>query len=207
LHLETLVVEPIAGRSPAATVFVLHGRGADCHDLVPLAEALELPWLRYVFANAPLKVRGTGGGRQWYEFDSTHDKGLRESTRLLVETIGARADAKPVVLLGFSQGAVLALSAGLSCLPPPAAIVALSGYYVAPELPAERGGVPYPPVLIVHGERDPVIPVQLGREALVALANLGAAVDYREFSIGHEVDARVVEAVHRFLVETLDLPG
>lgn len=111
----------------------------------------------------------------------------------------------PVVLAGFSQGAVLALSAGLRRLPPPKGIVALSGYLPGSGSSSARGGAAYPPVLVTHGTQDSVIPVQWGREARQTLEKLGVTVQYQEFPLGHQIDRSVLGAVHKFFKETLTL--
>jgi len=202
--LESVVVEAKAPRA-VATVFVLHGRGSNARDMLPLAEALDLAALRYVFVEAPLAVAGLPGGRQWYEFTAEHDRGIKASTDLLLAAVAAHGTEPPSVFLGFSQGAVLSLSAGLHLLPPPAAIVALSGYFAPAQPLPPRNGAPLPPSLLVHGNADQVIPVEFGREAERNLRALGVPVEYREFPLGHQIDQAVLAAIRAFLRSHLAL--
>ncbi|BAC91702.1 alpha/beta hydrolase [Gloeobacter violaceus] len=196
--------------APQATVFMLHGRGADCTDLVPLAEALELPGVRYCFPNAPFGVEGYSPGSQWYAFGPKHAEGVAQSAVLLKALVEREREAcpqLPYAFMGFSQGAVMALGAGLLFEPPPAAIVALSGYLFEPEaLWAKRPRDLAPPaVLIAHGSQDPIIPVRAGQAAAAALAGKGFPVQYHEFAMGHQINQAEIELVRDFLQHTLGL--
>ncbi|MBW4697525.1 MAG: hypothetical protein KME03_06445 [Aphanocapsa lilacina HA4352-LM1] len=207
--LESDTLEASSGEAQAV-VFMLHGRGAERTDLVPLAEALALARVRYCFPDAPFAVEDYGSGSQWYAFGPNHAAGVSESAELLKALVARERQAwpkLPYALLGFSQGAVIALGAGLLFDPPPAAIVALSGYLFEPEaLWAKRPRELAPPaVLIVHGSQDPIIPVRAGQAAAAALAGKGFPVQYHEFAMGHQINRAEIELVRNFLQHTLGL--
>ncbi|AGY57874.1 alpha/beta hydrolase [Gloeobacter kilaueensis] len=194
--------------TPRALAFFLHGRGANGLDLLALVEALALPALRYYLPDAPYALAEFSEGRQWYEFGPAHAQGVEHSSELLTELIRAerrRFGDLPVLLAGFSQGAVLALSTGLLLDPPPAAIVALSGYLFEPErLWALRpAALPWPAVLIVHGEADPVIPVRASRLAKAALTEAGVTVEYQEYAMGHQINQAAVARIRTFIERLL----
>ena len=149
---------------------LLHGRGADEHDLFPLLDALD-PERRLlgITPRGPLAL--PPGGAHWYRLGGipTPDPATFFPT---FEAAAAFLDALPVpmervVLGGFSQGAVMSWALGLGAgRPRPAAILAMSGFM--PEVPGfelDLGGLEGYPVAVVHGSLDPVIPVEFGRAA------------------------------------------
>jgi phospholipase/carboxylesterase len=194
-------VRPAEG-DPSGLLVLLHGRGADEHDLFPLLDLLD-PERRLlgVTARGPLSL--PPGGAHWY---AVREIGYPDPATFLptfeaisewLDALGAETGLAPerTVLGGFSQGAVMSYALGLALTRPrPAAIVALSGFIPAVdgfELDLER---PLPPVAIGHGTLDPVIEVDWGRRAKEILEAAGAQVLYREYPLSHAVDPR-------FLVE------
>ncbi len=186
---------------PKVLMILLHGRGTTGHDLYPLAEALDLPEVRFILPTAPLPL--DPGAYQWYDFNHSQEQ-IPPHGVLIQELLAAlrqQSGPLPVVLLGFSQGAVMTLEAGLTLKPTPLALVALSGYLF--RLPALTA--PLPPILIIHGDQDRVIPVQAGRNSSQSLQNQGLTVTYREFPLGHGISLEVVAAVREFLLPYVDL--
>jgi phospholipase/carboxylesterase len=193
-----LVREP-AGE-PEGALVLLHGRGADEHDLYPLLDLLD-PRRRLlgVTPRAPLPL--PPGGAHWYAlagiptpdprtFFPTFERASGWLDALARET-GIPTDR--TILGGFSQGAVMTYALGLGKgRPRPAALVALSGFVPVVEgfeLDVEQ---PLPPVAIGHGTFDDVIPVQFGRAAKELLERAGADVRYRESPLPHTPDPRFV---------------
>ncbi|MBC8121332.1 MAG: alpha/beta hydrolase [Gemmatimonadaceae bacterium] len=210
MTLDVLVMEPDGSAGPTALVIALHGRGANRHDLVPLAQALALERVRYLFAEAPLSVPGSQDGRQWYEFGADHGSGVRHSRVLLNQLIDLQSQkfntpAERIALLGFSQGAVMVLDVGLQRTPHPAALVAMSGYLFEGENIAQRSSAGFPEVLLVHGTEDTVIPVEASRLAQGVLVELGAKVQLYEVTMGHQINMSALVAVRAFLQRTLHL--
>ena len=185
-----------------------HGRGADEHDLYPLADALD-PERRLVamLPRGPLHL--PPGGAHWYV---VHQVGRPDPATFLptYAALGAWVDAAAaasgvtadrVVLAGFSQGAVMSYSVGLGTgRPPPAGIIALSGFVPdvdgwEPDL-AARAGLP---VAIGHGTLDPVIGVEFGRRARALLEDGGLDVRYQESPMAHSIDPAFLDELRGWL--------
>jgi phospholipase/carboxylesterase len=178
---------PAAGGAPRRLVVLLHGLGADGFDLIDLAPGWgkAVPEALFVAPHAPEPCDIAPYGRQWFSVqDRTPARmlaGMRVATEYLAgfleaETARLGLTMGDVALMGFSQGAMTALFTGLRLDPPPAAILAYAGRLVGAEaLPGELRG--RPPVLLVHGEADDVVPVEGSRAAERALAALGIPVE------------------------------
>jgi phospholipase/carboxylesterase len=186
---------PAAGEAAGALV-LLHGRGADEHDLYPLLDALDPEHRLHGYTpRAPLTL--PPGGAHWYVVPrvglpdpQTFAEGFRELTEWF--------DALPhppdrIVLGGFSQGAVMSYALGLGGgRPRTRALIALSGFIPTvdgwqPDLES-----PFQPIAIAHGTFDPVIPVEFGRQARATLEGVGADVWYHESPIEHWIDPQVI---------------
>jgi phospholipase/carboxylesterase len=175
---------------------LLHGRGADEHDLVPLLDLLD-PDHRLVglLPRGPLAL--PPGGRHWYIVrevgfpdPGTFVPTYAEASEWLDEAL-AEVGVLPerAVIGGFSQGAAMSYALGLGAgRPRPAAILAFSGF--VPRVDGfeldlvGRAGLP---VSIAHGSFDPVIGVELGRDARDRLQAAGLVVSYREDPVGHQL--------------------
>ncbi len=193
----TALQRPAAGDA-AGLLVLLHGRGADEHDLFPLLDVFD-PERRLlgVTPRAPLAL--PPGGAHWY---AVHQIGSPDPETFLptyelasswLDGLQAETGIAPerTVIGGFSMGAVMtyALSLGAG-RPRPAALIALSGF-----MPTVEGweldlSPPFPPVAIGHGTYDPVISVDWGRQARDRLEEAGADVLYRESPIAHTIDPR-----------------
>jgi phospholipase/carboxylesterase len=187
-------LERKAAAEPAGALVLLHGRGADEHDLFPLLDALDPERRLHGFTpRGPLSL--PPGGAHWYPLGGIPTP-PREFFEASLAELNAFVDALPydrIVIGGFSQGCVMSYALSLGAgRPRPAALLALSGF-----LPRVDGfeldlDSPFPPIVIAHGTYDPVIPVEFGREARDTLTGAGAAVEYRESPIEHWVDPQVV---------------
>ena len=205
---------PLSGRA-RQLVLVLHGFGADGDDLIPLGEAWQrlLPDAAFFAPHAPEPCIA-GFGRQWFPL-TFRDPGERWRgvnhaapglARLITEELAA-ADLTPdrLALVGFSQGAMMALHVGLRMAPAPAAIIGLSGALVlepgaGPDsLAAALAG--RPPILLLHGDQDDVIPAEA--LALSARALTKAGIDCESHlvaGLGHGIDEDGFDRAGRFLV-------
>lgn len=171
---------PASGGEPDSLVLLLHGVGADGFDLIDLAPvwAEVLPNALFIAPHAPFPFQGAPFGRQWFDImDRTParlEAGLRHAagilgdfTRAKLAELGLGGDR--LALMGFSQGAMVAIFAGLrGAVPAPASILAYSGALLAPESFAAEV-TSRPPVLLVHGEADEVVPAMASRQAARAL--------------------------------------
>jgi phospholipase/carboxylesterase len=189
---------PASKARPHQLVVLCHGLGADGHDLIDLAPSWghALPDAVFVSVDAPF-VHESGFGRQWWSVADRSPPIMEAGVRRAASYLGPFIDAElgrlglapdAYALMGFSQGAMTVLFSGLRHVPPPRAILAFSGALIAPgTLAAELTG--RPPVLLVHGEADDVVPVSRSRDAEAALRAAGVPVEATYVArLGHGID-------------------
>jgi phospholipase/carboxylesterase len=188
----TFQERPAAGVAAGALV-LFHGRGANEFDLLGLVDALD-PDRRLdgYCPRAPLTL--PPGGAHWYVVQRVGYPDPPTFAQGFAAAAGF-VDALPherVVLGGFSQGAVMALSVGLGAgRPRPTGVIGFSGFL--PEVEGwSLGEGPWPPIATAHGTHDEVIPVAFGRRAHERLEEAGADVLYRESPMGHSIDPAFV---------------
>ena len=195
-------LERPAEGEPAGTLVLLHGRGADEHDLYPLLDALDPQRrLRGLTPRGPLAL--PPGGRHWYRLGgipTPEAETFWPSFTGLAELLDGLQ--KPLVLGGFSQGAVMSYALGLGGSPEkrPSALMPLSGFMASVDgLELDLTGLNGFPVAIAHGTLDPVIPVDYSRAARDVLAAAGADVAYTESPVGHTIDPQIIPALRDFV--------
>ncbi len=196
----------LAPATPAsASVIWLHGLGADGHDFVPIVPELKLPaapGVRFVFPHARVRPVTLNMGmrmRAWYDIKTltaegrADEEGIRESVAVLEQFIAAERAAgiasSRIVIAGFSQGAAVALHGALRQAEPLAGILALSCYLplqaqLAGELAEANRSTP---ILMCHGQQDPVLPLALGVMACNWLRSNGYRVEWKEYPMQHQV--------------------
>jgi len=180
-------------------IVALHGWGSNAQDLASLSRFLNLPNYQFMFPEAPLPHPSAARGWMWYDFGEGY-RGLSESQQLLREwlqslTASTGIPLSRTILAGFSQGAAMALDVGLSL--PVAGLVALSGYLHPRAASPEQS---FPPVLIIHGRRDQVVPLRAAQEARDGLITAGASVQYHELDMGHEIQPAVLALIRDFVL-------
>ncbi len=178
---------PASGATPDALVVLVHGFGADGNDLIDLAAvwAEVLPDALFVAPHAPEPCDGAPFGRQWFPLwdrSAAHlEAGVAGAATALGRFVAAESARlglahDRVALMGFSQGAMTVLEAGLrGAVPDPACILAYSGGMIGTAALADRLAAK-PAVLLVHGEADGVVPVAASRMAEAALQEAGVPV-------------------------------
>lgn len=212
----------ISGEGDGPIVVLLHGFGAPGDDLVSLADVIEAPaGTRFVFPAAPNKLEGGwGDARAWWmidmealeealesgkERDLTRQvpEGLAEArARLtaLVDELPGKLGAGPLVLGGFSQGAMLSTDVALHIERPLAGLILMSGTYLAEHewqpLMARRAGLR---VFQSHGTGDPILPYKNAELLRDALGAAGAWVDWVSFKGAHTIPPAVIAGVSRFI--------
>jgi phospholipase/carboxylesterase len=176
-------VPPRSGK-PAKLVILCHGYGSNGDDLIGLAPyfAKAVPDAVFVSPNAPEPVPGYPGGYQWFPLSrldpATTAAGVRSAGPVLDRFIDAELlryglPASACALVGFSQGTMMALHVGLRRREPLAAVLGYSGMLAAAEaLPKEISS--RPPITLIHGDRDDVIPAQALFLTTEGLAAAGA---------------------------------
>lgn len=217
-HLTAHRFGPAAGGAPRQLVVIAHGLGANGADLIPIAQSFAdvLPHALFLAPDAPepcdlVSPEEGRHARQWFSLGdwrpATMEAGLRQGApaldRFIDESLVEHKIApQDYALVGFSQGAMMALFTGLRRQTPPRAILAYAGILLGPErLAAEIANAA--PVLLVHGERDEVVPAEFSRMAekqlrslsvpaeLVLVPHLGHAIDPAGLAAGARLLGRV----------------
>ncbi len=210
------------GGGDGPIVVLLHGWGAPGDDLVPLGPEIDAPrGTRYVFPEAPLSLQmGFGDSRGWWALDIEKrqreiaagrardlsrevPKGLAEARAKVIaflDELERRVGAKPIVLGGFSQGAMLACDVALNTSKPLAGLVLLSGTLLAadewtPLLPKRKGLR----VFQSHGSADPLLPSFMAEQLRDLLTKAGLSVEWIGFRGGHEIPGIVLDKLGGFL--------
>jgi phospholipase/carboxylesterase len=196
-----------------ALVVLLHGYGANGEDLIGLAEAWRsaLPDAAFLAPNAPETLPGMYGALQWFALaartPAEYWSGVVAVRPLLERFLEAelaryRLGGERLVLVGFSQGTMLALHVGLRRAQTPAAIVGYSGLLVGAQHLAEATA--HPPILLVHGEDDQLIPVEALHVAREALAQAALCVEWHvRPGLGHGIDPGGQTLAEHFMARTL----
>jgi phospholipase/carboxylesterase len=205
---------PAAGGAPQSLVLLLHGVGSNGADLIGLAPHLAdaLPHTEFVSPDAFEPYDMAPVGYQWFSLaDRSLPMMMREVRRAapklqsFIDQLLAdrRLDESKLAIVGFSQGTMMTLHVGLRRRRPPAALVGFSGALLAgPELMTEITA--RPPVLLVHGEQDDVVPVQALAVAEASLTAAGVPCEtLRCQSLGHGIDDKGLTRARAFLAKLL----
>jgi len=211
--------EPISGETKSIVVF-LHGYGANGPDLLGLADPLgdHLPDTLFVAPDAPENVPGMPNGFQWFPIPWIDGSSEEEAERGLLaasDDLNAFLDAlmvdedvlpEQVVLFGFSQGSMMALHVAPRREDELAGVVAFSGRLLRPEL-LEDEVVSRPPILLVHGDADDVVPPKSLPEAAEALQTAGWKDVYAHVmkGTGHGIAPDGLEVALAFMADKLGL--
>jgi phospholipase/carboxylesterase len=207
-------IAPQSGPAKQLVVF-LHGYGADGHDLIELGHAWQrvLPHAAFISPNAPEPCAEAPIGRQWFGLTRRDPaerwRGVTTAAPVLDHFLDAELErlnlpGSALALVGFSQGTMMALHVGLRRQVAPAAIVGYSGVLTAPDqtdIEAMRGEIhARPPILLIHGDADEVIPVQALSRSAQALTSLGLRVEtHVSRGIGHGIDEQGLQLGGEFL--------
>ncbi len=195
-------IAPHSGTAKQLVVF-LHGYGADGNDLIELGRLWQplLPDTAFVSPDAPEPCAEAPIGRQWFGLTRRDPNerwlGVQRAAPLLNRFIDAElarvgVAQSALALVGFSQGTMMALHVGLRRATPPAAIVGYSGLLAAPnqtDVAAMAHEITSrPPVLLIHGDSDPLIPPQALPMSATALRALGLNVEtHMSAGVGHGI--------------------
>jgi len=204
---------PLRGQATHLVV-LCHGYGADGDDLIGLAPHWQrnLPTAAFVAPNAPEPCAGAPSGYQWFPISRLNPNelsrgvdGASAALNTFVDTELERLSLSSdrLALVGFSQGTMMSLAVGLNRLIKPATIIGYSGLLAGGTAPAQLGP-DTPPILLVHGDADPMIPVEAMLASAMTLGAAGAAVQWHITpSLGHGIDPTGVELGGWFLTAAL----
>lgn len=210
-HLDAIVIEPA---QPAThTIIILHGLGADGSDFTSIIPELKLPSqlaVRFIFPHAPVRPITINNGyhmRGWYDITSLtvegrdDHAGIATSQQQIEHLIKQQEDSginsTNVLLMGFSQGAAMALTVGLRHAKPLAGIVSLSGYLPVAKETLSTTSIANKniPIFIGHGTADPVVMFQWGQMTYQALQQAGYHVDWHSYPIQHTVSREEIDDI------------
>jgi phospholipase/carboxylesterase len=201
---------PASGGSATQLVMFLHGLGADGNDLIGLTDSFSdlLPNAHFMSPNAPFYCDMSPMGRQWFSLQSRETAhmhtGIEAARPLLNAFIDATLTAhnlsiNQLIVMGFSQGTMMALHTLLQRPLACAAIIGFSGAVVGSGNFA-NAITARPPVCLVHGEEDMVVPFAALPDAEAALLAGNVPVEAHALSgLGHGIDGRGIAAARAFL--------
>ena len=208
------IAPPADGGAPQSMVIFLHGYGSNGEDLIGLAPFWRdaLPHTVFLAPNAPQPCPGAPGGYQWWSLQDLSAGGRAAGVRQPTPVLNAYIDAElarygladdRLVLVGFSQGAMMALHVGPRRARRLAGIVGYSGMLADPDALAAEVRT-RPPILLVHGEADPMVPFTALKHAQTALTALGFDVAaHASPGLGHSIDAAGLRLGQEFLARCI----
>jgi phospholipase/carboxylesterase len=205
---------PASGGNPKQIVVLLHGYGSNGADLISLAPMWRqlLPDALFIAPNAPERCPGAPGGYQWWALHELGRAALAAGALRAATALDAFLDAQlaehglteaQMVLVGFSQGTMMALHVGPRRERQLAGILGYSGMIAGPSLKAEDVRTK-PPVLLVHGSADQVLPIAAYHHAHAELQRLGFEVEgHVSPGLGHSVDPTGIQLGAKFVQRVL----
>lgn len=212
MELQYLTVEPT--RPAEQLVIWLHGLGADGYDFIEVPPLLGLPpnhAIRFIFPHAPIQPVTINNGMQmraWYDiytgdlFEKVDRVGLQAAQQAVIELINDQGfSLDKVIVAGFSQGGVVALTTTMEHMLPVAGVIALSAY-----LPLKTATLPQMTQLfIAHGNQDALVDWHLGSTAASLCQAQGNAVTWRIYPMGHSVCEEELEEIGTFIEQVFEL--
>lgn len=194
-----------ANRQKPPLMVLLHGRGADEHDLIPVTHYLDG---RFYLISVRAPFRFPNGGNTWFDIREDHtlnDEQFGESFQKLetfIEEAVAHYDVAPgpIYMFGFSMGAMMALAYTMMHPHMVRAVAAHSGYLpVEGKIHYRWGDISNVSMFIAHGEHDPIIPVKRARATKDMLTPTGAKLLYKEYPIQHQVSQESIADIDTWL--------
>lgn len=205
---------PASGGRARAAVVLLHGLGADGEDLIGLADswAGALPECRFLSPHAPERCDMAPMGRQWFSIRDRSEAALRAGVERAAPALDAFIDGAlaadrlgddRLVLVGFSQGTMMALHVVLRRRRAPAGVLGYSGRLIGAARLADEA-VARPPVMLIHGDADDMVPIAALHEAVAALGAAGVSAQWHVSSgVGHGIAPDGLAIGARFLRDCL----
>lgn len=207
-------LQPLSGSAPKQIVLLLHGYGSNGADLISLAPHWQqaLPDALFLAPNAPQRISALAAGFQWWPLHGFTPQALSAGATSAAPAIDAFIDRKlaqyglsdaNLAIVGFSQGTMMALHVGLRRRQQVAGILGYSGMLTgAAEL--AHAQITKPPVLLIHGSADPVVPVAALHDAEHTLRKLSIDVTtHVSPGVGHTVDPVGLRLGANFVVNAL----
>ena len=197
---------------PNSLVILLHGIGADAFDLIPLAKywALTLKKTKFYSLHAPYPCKSTSSGKQWFDLED------RDQTRILKEIELVKPmiitflkkklkdynlQYKDLILVGFSQGTMVALNLTLTMKEEVRGVLGYSGGVILTKS-GKIEIISKPNICLVHGKNDEVVPKKMMETTKIILKDNNIDVDTHLIeNLGHSIDQKGLEIGQNFLVK------
>jgi len=215
--LDSIIKEP--EEKPNAAIIWLHGLGADGYDFADIIPELGLPKssaIRFIFPHAPIMPVSINGGyemRAWYDISDMNleidpdIKNIEENSKFIVEFIDAEIEkgisSEKIILIGFSQGGVMALHTATRYPKKLAGAASLSSYFPTAETMPKNGINSKIPVFFGHGNYDNVVPPILGKKAFESLKSNGNPVERHIYDMMHSVCLEELKVLGKWIVDRL----
>jgi len=187
-------------------MILLHGWGADGNDLADLVRpfAERFPSMAFFVPNGPDPCRMNPSGREWFDIEDRVNGPNYAAPIIQIAIKALLADLElsesDLVLAGFSQGGMMSLHCGLRLRPAPAAIISFSGALLQYEDLLASPSTDYPPVQMIHGSDDQVVPCAMMSEAEKILKPIGVELEtVKRPGLGHGIDPAGLTASINFL--------
>jgi phospholipase/carboxylesterase len=206
-----------AGDGPHPTILAMHGWGSNALDLMGLAPYIARGRCLTLCPQGPVEVEiGAVNGYGWYQLRRGEAPDMEEMGRAadrLMSFLDAALkrypiDRRKLIVMGFSQGGVMAYNLAIRHPERFAALVALSTWF--PEELAEYAGnrdaLAQLPTLVQHGRADDMIEITKARESVERLRKLKLPLTYREYDCGHEITVDAIQDLSAFLMEKVIQP-
>ena len=209
-------VSPSSGKKARQLIILLHGVGADGQDLIGLAPSLSqaFPDASFTSPNAPYDCDMAVNGYQWFSLQDRSPEAILSGVKVTAPILNAFIDeemarcgvtAKQTALLGFSQGTMMSLYVAPRRKQSLAGVVGFSGRLIAPDL-LTKEIKSRPPILLVHGDADEVVPIESVFHAKDGLISSGIdATAISRPGLGHGIDPEGIEHAVTFLSSCFDL--
>jgi phospholipase/carboxylesterase len=216
---EAVILEPT--ETHLASVIWLHGLGADGHDFESIVPELGLSdslGIRFIFPHAPKRPVTINGGmvmRSWYDIkdpDLSKQRDKKDfdgSADILKHWVDAEVDlgiaTERIVIAGFSQGGAITLHCGLTFAQQLAGLLVLSSYLPFTEVMDEDSASAnnQTPIMMMHGEFDPVIPIDFARQSCAALKANDYPVEWHDYPMQHGLCLEQIKHVSSWLESKL----
>ncbi len=196
-------------------LIILHGYGADERDLMALAAYFD-PRLRVISMRAPFDL--PQGGHAWFPLEFT-DEGVKieredveQAREFLIEIVRNQQaahgnEASNTLLLGFSQGATMAMAVAYRAPDTSTNVIALSGVFAAemtPVDPEALGALAATSIIMTHGSHDPIISIEQSYASRDLVAQTPVQLQYHEYSMGHEINQECLRDVVEWVGDAVE---
>ena len=210
--LQFLIREPNTTSETKKAVILLHGVGSNEHDLFSFSD--QFP--EDILVISPRGLYTIGAGRYaWYEVDFSTGKPIinakqeeksRKTLQFFIERLKQQYNLDQVYVGGFSQGAIMSFTLGLTHPAEITGIIALSGRILDEIRPLVQkdASLEKLKVFLAHGVQDNTLPVGYAREAKEYLESLGIQLSYREYPVAHEINKDVLEDLIEWIAADAD---